>query len=592
MTTAELIPDVRDLLGRVYGACGLPAPVFADDAIAEALLEAAGTCKPGQNPGRDGCVAATAGSSSDSATPSAPAAGKPSWDAMADTAPGLGEHERKILRSDAPLGDKIHAASAADTRVFDPLFRSGEAASAGIPHNEVLRSLDTVYRAHKSTDLPSPKRINADLDGVKASAEQSVAGLRKLGKHDAADWYETHGMAMIDHARSDLMPAKPVAGPAVKAPAPKAKQPEALSITPGQKAKVDGIPFVQKADGSWFHKDFPDRKDLTATNDDMRRWKEKNKVVFESACPSCGPDCGCEPCQAKRTPLLETPGLIDVPDSRQSESWSCGAAVCSAVAAYYGVEPNTEPEAVLALGSSPRDGTDPEHLVAVLQGAGLETTALAGMDLDTLEWFVSKGRPVICAIQAWGDVPIQEAAGTCKVGQNPARDKCVAASGDAPAAKDKSPEKNASQSQVAPKEEVRKANKIAKAKVASAPVPSREDVKKARMELAAARRGEIRAGGESRGGSAASRRKQRENLFNEFGGAEKGYVVCPWTGIKMHHTDDPKLNPKGYPKFERGKIFVKCQGGGYQLSNLVPESFAANRARNDKRLRKENSDGC
>ena len=117
---------------------------------------------------------------------------------------------------------------------------------------------------------------------------------------------------------------------------------------------------------------------------------------------TCGPDCACEPCQAKRMPLLETPGLIDVPDSRQSENWSCGSAVVSAVAQHFGVEPDTETEAVLALGSSPRDGTDPEHLVSVLQGAGLETTALAGMDLDDVQYFLSKGRPIVVAMQAWG----------------------------------------------------------------------------------------------------------------------------------------------------------------------------------------------
>ncbi len=56
----------------------------------------------------------------------------------------------------------------------------------------------------------------------------------------------------------------------------------------------------------------------------------------------------------------------------------------------------------------------------------------------------------------------------------------------------------------------------------------------------------------------------------------------------MHWTDDPKLNPKGYPKFERGKIFTKWQGGGYQLPNLIPESKAANASRNDVPIRKEN----
>lgn len=135
--------------------------------------------------------------------------------------------------------------------------------------------------------------------------------------------------------------------------------------------------------------------------------------------------------------------------------------------------------------------------------------------------------------------------------------------------------------------------KLAKSKVQAAPVPSKDEVKKARKELAAAASGQARAGGESRGGSAADRQRQRKNLFKEFeakdaNGKGLGYVVCPWTGLKMHWTDDPKENPKGYPKFERGKIFTKVQGGGYQLTNLIPESFAANRSRNNIPLRKEN----
>lgn len=126
--------------------------------------------------------------------------------------------------------------------------------------------------------------------------------------------------------------------------------------------------------------------------------------------------------------------------------------------------------------------------------------------------------------------------------------------------------------------------KLAQRKVGSAPVPSPEDMTKARANLEA----DGRHGGESRGGSAEDRRKQRRNLFAEFGGKERGYVVCPWTGQKLHWTDDPKENPEGYPKFERGKIFGKRQGGGYQLHNLIPESYEANRRRQDKSLRPEN----
>jgi hypothetical protein len=83
---------------------------------------------------------------------------------------------------------------------------------------------------------------------------------------------------------------------------------------------------------------------------------------------------------------------------------------------------------------------------------------------------------------------------------------------------------------------------------------------------------------------------QRYSLFREFGGDEKGYIGCPGTGLKLHYTSDPELNPHGYPLLERGKVFLTCQGGGYELENLIPESFAANRARKDKPVRPENLD--
>lgn len=135
---------------------------------------------------------------------------------------------------------------------------------------------------------------------------------------------------------------------------------------------------------------------------------------------------------------------------------------------------------------------------------------------------------------------------------------------------------------------------LAEAKIAAAPVPSKADIKKARADLKNAKR----PGGDSRGGSADARLKQRKNLYAEWGGDEKGYIVCPGTGLKMHWADpnykgkkyDPKAeNPNGYPAFERGKIFVKRQGGSYKLSNLVPESYELNRVRGNALVRPENA---
>lgn len=136
--------------------------------------------------------------------------------------------------------------------------------------------------------------------------------------------------------------------------------------------------------------------------------------------------------------------------------------------------------------------------------------------------------------------------------------------------------------------EKKAARKKALAKIRIAPVPSKDDVLKAREELRRAAEEGKRAGGESRGGGSPARRTQMFNLFKEFGGLQRGYIVDHQSGIKMHYTSDKTLNPNQYPIFERGKIFTKEQGGGYQLPNIIPESFPTNRSRGNRTVREEN----
>ena len=133
--------------------------------------------------------------------------------------------------------------------------------------------------------------------------------------------------------------------------------------------------------------------------------------------------------------------------------------------------------------------------------------------------------------------------------------------------------------------EFRAARKKALAKIAAAPLPPHEKAVAARENLLTSKR----AGGDGRGGSPA-RRQRRIALFKEFGGEKKGYVVDYETGEKLHYSKDPKVNPKGYKVFEQGKIFIKHQGGGYSMPNLLPESYATNRSRNDFPIRKGNLD--
>jgi hypothetical protein len=91
--------------------------------------------------------------------------------------------------------------------------------------------------------------------------------------------------------------------------------------------------------------------------------------------------------------------------------------------------------------------------------------------------------------------------------------------------------------------------------------------------------------------SAKDCREQRVSLFKKWGGDKKGYIVCHGCGLKCHY-DEPGTpnNPKGYARFVRGKIFTMYQGGGYELTNLVPECFGCNRGRKVKPVRPENMD--
>lgn len=102
---------------------------------------------------------------------------------------------------------------------------------------------------------------------------------------------------------------------------------------------------------------------------------------------------------------------IVLPDERQNESWSCGAAAVVSVCRYFGIEPNTESEAIRELGSSPSDGTNPNSIIAVLEFHGLEVDARDWFDLDVLNKnHLEKGHPVLAPIQMYGSPEEYETA--------------------------------------------------------------------------------------------------------------------------------------------------------------------------------------
>ena len=93
---------------------------------------------------------------------------------------------------------------------------------------------------------------------------------------------------------------------------------------------------------------------------------------------------------------------LSVPEERQATGYSCGAACLTSVARFFGVEPDTESEAIRELKSSPAAGSDPEHIVQVAHNHGLEGVALSGLTLADLREHLDQGHPIIVPLQAWG----------------------------------------------------------------------------------------------------------------------------------------------------------------------------------------------
>lgn len=95
--------------------------------------------------------------------------------------------------------------------------------------------------------------------------------------------------------------------------------------------------------------------------------------------------------------------ILDVPDVRQPNRYSCGAAASMCVGKFFEVGPDSIQEWEAALGTTLEKSTHPMRIVQYLSQLGLAVTAAQGMTIDDLRMFVSKGCPVICPVQDYGD---------------------------------------------------------------------------------------------------------------------------------------------------------------------------------------------
>jgi len=101
--------------------------------------------------------------------------------------------------------------------------------------------------------------------------------------------------------------------------------------------------------------------------------------------------------------ILDNAIKVPVPDVRQRTNFSCGAACVQAICAYWGTGPDNEWDYIKHLKSDDRGGTLPKYIIQYLKKKKIQVEAKENMTLDDLKANMDKGRPVICAIQAWGN---------------------------------------------------------------------------------------------------------------------------------------------------------------------------------------------
>ena len=101
---------------------------------------------------------------------------------------------------------------------------------------------------------------------------------------------------------------------------------------------------------------------------------------------------------------IEQPAaLIELPDIRQLDHYSCGAAAAMAVGQYFGVGPATLEEWKDSLGTNLAQSTKPSAIVEYLAKLGLAVESREKMAIDDLREATARGCPVITPIQEYGD---------------------------------------------------------------------------------------------------------------------------------------------------------------------------------------------
>jgi predicted double-glycine peptidase len=94
--------------------------------------------------------------------------------------------------------------------------------------------------------------------------------------------------------------------------------------------------------------------------------------------------------------------MVPVQPANQEFHFDCGAGALRAITDYFGIDKDHD-ELIKLCNSTKEKGTRPEELVRAAQALGLQARIVEKMTLDELKQYLLQKKPVICAVQAWGD---------------------------------------------------------------------------------------------------------------------------------------------------------------------------------------------
>jgi hypothetical protein len=95
--------------------------------------------------------------------------------------------------------------------------------------------------------------------------------------------------------------------------------------------------------------------------------------------------------------------LIDIPNVRQYNDFTCGSACLLAILAYYGKYDGREDDLASELRTNPINGTNADDIVKIARKFGLNAERRENADLKIIESSLRRKTPIIVNFQAWSD---------------------------------------------------------------------------------------------------------------------------------------------------------------------------------------------